>query len=391
MKKVLTTILIFTTCISLFGQVEFVQPDRTPRIFIQTVTNNASLGITLQQIVAEEISKELSCAKVDTRWEVATATQNDREWALIGKESHLEKIMKRQAGADFLISLSIFETDDSYQISGGALLVNRAKALTKNSYSADKKSTIEDFHKIGKAIAMDLVGKEFCPFRGTITLTTERTDAEIRERGNRCGKDNSGYFKGTIRNSYSYFEELVLEKKWRMQADGSLHIKSTEEKMMREINSNCVLCNTYDGDDIVGIDAGNYTSSDYTQTIKEEFEVNDLARLDNNPFSGKLPAEVAIKFDTIQGTYTIQVKAVSKKGSYIKSKITKHTTSCRKDDAPDEKVTNEIIVSVSTSFGPFKGKPTDKTLHDSKTETEVTPHDGGQSSSTYKVDFSFTR
>lgn len=309
----------------------------------------------------------------------------------MGLESHLQEIAK-DLNADFLIYLSFFETEDSYEIFGGTLSTGKGKTMTRNKYSANKKNPSGDFQKIGKAIARQFVEMELCPFKGKITTTTERTDEEIRERGNRCGKDNSGYFRGTIMNSSSYVEELVLEKKSRIQANGSMHVRSIEEKMMREINSNCVLCNTYDGDAIVGIDAGNYTSSDYTQTIKEEFQVNGLAPLDNVPsLSSKLPAEVAIKFDTIQGTYMIQVKAVSKKGTYIKSKITKHITSYRKDDDPDEKVTNEIIVSVSTSFGPFKGKPTDKTLQDSKTDTEVTKHDGGQAISTYKVNFSFTR
>jgi hypothetical protein len=233
---------------------------------------------------------------------------------------------------------------------------------------------------------------QLCPFVGKLTMTTERTSDEIHERGNRCGKDNSGYFRGTIKKSNSYLEEVVLEKRSRIQATGSMHVSGFDENMNREVKSGCVNCWTYEGKDVTGIDMTNYTSSDYTVVNREEFKVNGLAPLkDGSNTSKKFPAEVRIEFDTIQGTYEIVVKAVSLEGEYIKSRKVTNITACKKDPEPDEKSTYGKVVSVISTWGPFKGKPTDKTLQDSKTETDNNKIDGGQTTYTSKVNFSFTR
>jgi uncharacterized membrane protein len=106
--------------------------------------------------------------------------------------------------------------------------------------------------------------------------------------------------------------------------------------------------------------------------------------------SNKFPAEVSIEFVN-EDTYMVVVKAVSKKGEYIKSRKVTNVTACQKDPEPDEKVTYGKIVPVKYTWGPFKGKPTDKTLQDSKTETHNNKIDGGQTTYTSKVNFSFTR
>jgi hypothetical protein len=389
MKKLFISILSIGACIFLFGQKTFGQ-DRRYTVFIQTECNNILLGNLLQNAVAMEIAKELPCLKVTTQLEFLEKMEEDRAKYLSGGEDNCAKILKL-VDADYRVSLSVFEAKDSYQVSGGASS-RRGTNMARNEYSADKTNPLADFHKIGKAIAMEFVEKQLCPFVGILTMTTERTSDEIHERGNRCGKDNSGYFRGILKKSYTYVEKLELEKKGIAKSSGTMNASSVDEKTSHEINSGCVLCNTYDGDAIVGIDAGNYTSSDYTEIIREEFKVDGLALLENGSgVSTKFPAEVSIEFDTKQGTYMIVVKAVSKKGEYVKSRKVTNVTSCRKDPDPDEKVTNGMIVSVKSIWGPFKGKPTDKTLQDSKTETENKKIDGGQTTSTYKVDFLFSR
>lgn len=389
MKKLIISILGIGACLFFFGQKTFGQ-DRRYTVFIQTECNNKLLGNLLQNAVAMEITKELPCLKVTTQLEFQEKMEEDRAKELTGMETEFNKITGLATNADYIISLSVFEAKDSYQVSGGASSRRGTKA--RNEYSADKNNPSADFHKIGKAIALEFVEMGLCPFVGELTLTIDRTGDEIHERRNRCGKDNSGYFRGTIKNSYNYALKLGLEKKGRIAAKGSMNASSVDEKMNREINSGCVNCWTYEGKDVTGIDATNYTSSDYTELRREEFKVDGLAPLENGPASSKeFPAEVSIEFDTKQGTYEIVVKAVSQKGEYVKSRKVTNITSCQKDPDPDEKVTYEKIESVKETWGPFKGKPTDKTLQDSKTETESHKIDGGQTTSTSKVNFSFTR
>lgn len=387
MKKYLATILMIVSFIQLFGQQNNTHLMGSPRIYIQVASNSEFLGNHLAHSVAMEISKEISCAVILTQFELKSIIGQDRERVLLNRESRMDQIAKMH-NADFLVNLSVFEMDNSYLISGGALSVKKERAITKNNYSADKNDATNEFHKIGRAIALDFVEMGLCPFVGKLTLTIDRAGDEIHERGNRCGKDYSGYFRETIKNSYNYALKLDLEKKTWAKAKGTINVSSFDEKMRHEINSGCVNCWTYEGKDATGIDATNYTSSDYTEVIREEYKIDGLAPLFG---SGGFPASVFIDFDKKEGTYMIIVKAVSNKGEYIKSRKVTNVTACQKDPDPDEKVIDEKIESVKETWGPFKGKYTDKTLQDSKTETESHKIDGGQTTSTSKVNFSFTR
>ena len=189
-----------------------------------------------------------------------------------------------------------------------------------------------------------------------------------------------------------YVEKLELEKRGKLAADGSLNASSIDQKIRHEINSGCVNCWTYTGKDVTGIDAINYTSSDYTEVLREEYKVDGLAPLpEGSTVSNRFPAIVIIDFNINEGTYMVVVKAVSQKGAFVKSRKVTNITECQKDPEPDEKETYGMIFSVKSTWGPFKGKPTDKTLQDSKTETESHKIDGGQETYFSKVNFSFTR
>lgn len=346
-----------------------------------------------EDLVLHELFHQITCADFMTKGGIRDMLMVDRTKTLLTGDS--ESLLSEIAGAmgcDYLISLGAYAIGDDFYLTGSTTTTRNAKVAAKSISKTDYDQLIKAMQKYGRDLATDLLSRGICPFKGKITINTEKTDEEIHERGNRCGKNNSGYFRETIHKSLNYKETLVLEKKRHIQADGSLLASSTDENIWHQINSNCVLCATYDGDAVVGTDAGNYTNSEYMQTKKEEMTVEGLAPLDKNPLlSYKLPAEVAINFDTIQGTYMVRVKAVSKTGIFIKSKTVKNVTSCKTDNEPDEESKNDIVVSISSSYGPFKGRPRDKKLEDSKKETFTTKHDGGVAVSTYQVNFSFTR
>ncbi len=391
MNRILVIAFLLASFTQTNGQDKFVPLDRNYRILVKTESNDPYLGTALETAVAQEIEKELPCVTVVTKFEIVQTIIADRENVLLGgtEESRLEELGKFY-NADIIVVQSIAVSGDSYIISGSTVSMGKKLgSISRNDRTVNKNNALNGFHECGKRIAMELVKIELCPFKGRITISTIKTDNEVRERGNRCGKNDQGWFRETINKSNQYDENIVLDKKRRYQADGTLSVKSTDTKIWRTINSNCVLCATYDGDDVVGTDAGIYTNSDYTQTLKEDIKIEGLAPINHE--TGNFPATVEIKFDAIQGTYMVKVVVVSKKGTDIKSKKILNITACRKDDEPDEEVKNEMIFSSSTSYGPFKGKPTDKTLTDSKIETFTTKHDGGAEVSTYKVNFSFTR
>ena len=398
MKSILVVIVLLIHSVGLLAQRD------NPLFFIVTTINKAEgyvdKGLLLLysdhviSCLTNEINKELPCVKVNNMKNIAAALSHDRDRELLSGETGYFEEIARGIGADYLININI--TSDG-KITG----FNASMAHTRNGESVakqtelgtgDNEHKLDDIEKFAKDFVAELAKLQLCPFVGKLTMTTDRTSDEIHERGNRCGKDNSGYFRGTIKNSYNYALKLNLEKKGRLKAKGSLNASSFDEKMRHEVNSGCVNCLTSTGKDVTGIDATNYTSSDYTEILREEYKVDGLSRLgkDSNT-DDNFPAEVSIDFDINEGTYMIRIKAVSTKGIFVKSRKVTNITACQKDPDPDEKVTNEIIVSIKEVWGPFKGKPSDKTLQDSKTETESHKIDGGQTTSTSKVNFSFTR
>jgi hypothetical protein len=342
--------------------------------------------------VEDELIHQITCADFMTYQGIKQMMMIDRTKAILTNDEGNLSMIAGAMGCDYLISLGGYRIGDDYYLTGSTSITRNSKVATRGINTTDKDHFIQAMRKYAQDLARDLLARGICPYLGTISMSTERTSDEIHETGSRCGKDNSGYFRGTKKISNSYLEEVVLEKKGRIQANGSMHASGVDEKMNREFKSGCVNCWTYEGKDVTGIDMTNYTSSDYTVVNREEFKVDGLAPLkDGSNTSKKFPAEVRIEFDTIQGTYEIVVKAVSLEGEYVKSRIVTNITECQKDPEPDEKVTYGKIVPVKYTWGPFKGKPTDKTLQDSKTETDNNKIDGGQTTYISKVNFSFTR
>jgi hypothetical protein len=386
-----------------FGIVSFSQklPEiRKPKILIIGSAKDGIGNFTADDIsglfedqVQDELKHQITCAEFMTYQGIKQMLILDRTKTILTNdiEGNLSLIAGAM-GCDYLISLGGYRIGDDYYLTGSTSIIRDSKVATRGINTSDKDHFIQAMRKYAQDLARDLLARGICPYLGTISMSTERTSDEIHETGSRCGKDNSGYFRGTIKKSNSYLEEVVLEKRSRIQATGSMHVSGVEENMNREIKSGCVNCWTYEGKDVTGIDMTNYTSSDYTVVIREEFKVDGLAPLkDGSNTSKQFPAEVSIEFDTIQGTYEIVIKAVSLEGEYVKSRKVTNITECQKDPEPDEKETYGQIVSVKSTWGPFKGKPTDKTLQDSKTETDNNKIDGGQTTYTSKVNFSFTR
>ncbi len=398
MKSILVVIVLMFHSVGLLAQRD------NPLFFIVTTINKAEgyednglLLLYSDHVIScftNEINKELPCATVNNMKNIAAALSHDRDRVLLtGEPGYFEEIA-RAIGADYLINIGITSDGKITGFSASMARTSNGKSVAKKTVlgQGNDEHKLDDIEKFAKDFVAELVKLQLCPFVGKLTMITERTSDEIHERGNRCGKDNSGYFRGTIKNSYMYIEKLDLEKKGRIKANGTLNASSVDEKMRHEVNSGCVNCWTYEGKDATGIDAANYTSSDYTEVLREEYKVDGLAPLpEGSTASNKFPAEVSIEFDIKQGTYMIVVKAVSQKGEYVKSRKVTNVTECQKDPDPDEKVTHRMIVSVKSTWGPFKGKPTDKTLQDTKTETENRKIDGGQETYTSKVNFSFSR
>jgi hypothetical protein len=87
---------------------------------------------------------------------------------------------------------------------------------------------------------------------------------------------------------------------------------------------------------------------------------------------------------------------VSKTGTYTEAKDRKKVKNCA-GEAPLKSTTRRAgrVLRLSQSYGPFRGKPTDDTLADSKSETfreldsDLTPPK--DLVTVEKVEFSFTR
>jgi hypothetical protein len=120
----------------------------------------------------------------------------------------------------------------------------------------------------------------------------------------------------------------------------------------------------------------------YDLNVTETTKIEGLERMYSNA-----EAVTFIKFDTLAGTFTVQVMANSKIGAITRKREYKCKTTCPRpcDVQKDEPVTNKIQDTLDETFGPFKGKPTDKELSASKTETFTDKTDFGGGTRTVNI------
>jgi len=221
---------------------------------------------------------------------------------------------------------------------------------------------------------------QICLYRGTISITETQDFKEDQPFQN-----NNCFEKGFTReiNGITKWE---IEKKRRHTGDGTMK-KNLTDKSHSWDYGHCVMCSTVgdDGKTVIGIYTDPTGVTKYDLNITETTKIEGLERMYSNA-----DAVTILLFDTAAGTFTVQVMANSKVGSIIRDRKYKCETTCPRpcDVQNDQPVANKIQEPLEETFGPFKGKPTDKELSGTKTDTynDKTDFGGGSRTVNVKVD-----
>jgi len=392
MKTIYISFLLCLLVISSYGQ-QLRDLNRPKIMVINHSTESKLQGLTM--MVMQVLREQIPCAIIITMKDIELMVKHDREQAIAHNswdyESNLENI-GREMRCDYIVDIGGGMTGDIYFFSSSMLNNRNAKTINKATIKTDYKNLYDDAESYAYKLAKELLQMQICPYKGKITISNELVDQEIHDRGNRCGKNSGGYFSEHKENTIKKSETWVLEKKKRMEAEGSFSTTFTKKKIIHQKSTACTSCFICEGKVVTGRST-TYTDEDWLVENKEEYQIDGIADpILDSKFNKINPAIVSIEFDTLAGAYTITVNAISKPGTYTISRTEKRQTACKCDDpVPDEKSSTAKIMPLDKSYGPFKGKPTDKTLQDTKDVVIRTKHDGGESVDTYKLTFSFTR
>lgn len=392
MKAIYLSLFLCLLVISSFGQQ--LRDLNRPKIMV--VNHSKELGLmSVHMLVVQILHDQISCAVILTMEDIESDIKFDRDLAIAHPageyETNLGNIAKKM-DCDYIVDIGGSIVGDKYFFSSSMLDNRKAKAVNKTMVQTDYKNLVKEVQSFAYKLAKELLQMQICPYKGKITISNELEDQEIHDRGNRCGKNSGGYFSEHKENTTKKSETWILEKKKRIEAEGSFSTTFVEKKIIHQKSNACTSCYICDGKVVTGRST-TYTDEDWLVENKEEYKIEGIADpILDDKFNKISPAMVSIEFDTLAGTYWIKVKAISKPGTYTISRTEKRATACKCDDpVPDEKTSYVKIVPLDKMYGPFKGKPTDKTLQDTKNEVIRTKHDGGETIDTYKLNFSFTR
>ena len=365
MRKLLI-ILFLGLCITCLAK------DKKKRILIEfnidnynckngTLEAEASL---LQSDLAELFEKELPCFNILFKSDIQALLGHERDRALLGNpdDETTEEMMRQFANFDYVIVFNLSCFNNNVTITGSKFS-NQNNANVENRYTkTGANDNVEFVDNYAKAFINELLYSEPCPYKGDLKiedLTTLKEDS-VSDKNIPCG--NLSNTRGTeiynFKENKTISRKIELNKIKKLKAEGSFTSTMNTYNYSKYVNNNCYTC-SMDGTDATVITTGDYSSE---VTEKSSWNISGIASYKTGGDSLVKSSEVAIHFER-NGTYTIEVKAVSDYGQFEGSKITKTNSTCggqnSKNEGPVSYKINDIF---KFTLGPFKGTPYDKIL-----------------------------
>jgi hypothetical protein len=394
--------LFICCCIAIITAPLFAQPriddpmarkgDKV-RILIQSdanvrkSSNRKIIGLTsiYVNIIDKTLSEKVSCASIITDLDIQALVTLDREKELLdgfdsGKptSTRLQEIAEA-ANCDYIISVSVTECPDGFCLNTSTFSAEKEKVATEQNSGKGKgeDDLLHEMHEYANNLADELLAMQICIYKGTITITeTEDFNENQPFENNECVE------KGYTRN-ITGTTKWEIEKRSRHIGNGNMK-KDITDKSHSWDYGNCIVCSqvSEDGKTVIGLYTEPTGVTTYDLNVTETTKIEGLERMYSNA-----EAITFIKFDTLAGTFTVQVMANSKIGAITRKREYKCKTTCPRpcDVQKDEPVTNKIQDTLDETYGPFNGKPTDKELSASKTETFTDKTDFGGGTRTVNI------
>lgn len=330
-----------------------------------------------ERIVEYFLDDQFSCCKTVTKGDIIGKLEADKISQLYfgtGMKSYCEDL-----ACDYFMILylqegmgKILATASCYRWKGKEPLSRETLYIPKDG------DIVQLMTDVAKSITEKLSKYEICSYEGPVELSvTGKKDTTITvEHSVYCNQMDHVYKKTIVEKSDTH-SEWKLQKKSKEFAEGDVTFTINELTTIEE-DDGCHKCSTSDregGRSVNSSQSLDYSSSGLSEESKLDGEVHADARivLDFRP----------------DDTYTITIKATTKMYQAMERGYIEAVGTC--DGSPRENIENARQVSAFAYqvFGPYKGKPTDKTLtmNDSKTFYEPVTHE----KTTITIDYTLTR
>jgi hypothetical protein len=340
---------------------------RNPKFFIATSCNNQAatgyMGL-FESEFGNTLKKEFPCVETLSDNNVLSLLEHEKQKQILGAGDYeVLSTIGEAMGCDYLVSLKV-------QIIGSTALVTAfcsdtrtSKVISRSTASGlDGNAGIQAVEKVSKELVEGLKKYEICPFTGPINVVikTELTDKKNESYAVYCnGMDGLYKLDVTVNNTSD--ANWKLNKASKNRVIGSVTYSLREETETEEQND-CHTCTS-----------GRLGPRLYKETVLKTAKVEGLSNesiADNQQIED---ARAEITF-LDNGTYTLKVKAASRKGDLKLRTEKKSEGTCDNQNPPPESIDKKADVPLKeTTFGPFPGTSLDKILSHKDTYTTVDP------------------
>jgi hypothetical protein len=197
-----------------------------------------------------------------------------------------------------------------------------------------------------------------CPYKGTF-FYEETLSMEYSKEYHTPPNDKGLYSHSKWSRKTTKTQKWNLDKKSIVGAEGQLYYQFEKTyDYEADSKSHCLKCeNGVQIDEFLPPSPKSESSHD-----KESASCNTLVAA--NPELTQYPVVMVIRFNDANETFFIDVKAVSTRFDVKQSSRNTRVSSCPCPDKPDKDYDKQYadVLTLNRSFGPFKGKITDKEL-----------------------------
>lgn len=333
--------------------------------------------------IVQAIHKEFPCAKVSFLGDIKYCIAEMQLWGLNAfgaqnVEPKIKNLMNRINNSDYWVFFCFYPLNDEMANATLKCYDKNRKVLVNYSINVPIANLLgKKISQAAEKFINELTKYEICPYIGPISIDV-KSELHIKTTDKYpvyCNGSDKEYHKD-IEITKTSNAQWRLHKTDKYLTSGNLSFTLREEEFTDETN-NCYLC-----------PSGRKGSRVYTEKIIKTASISGLSSESVSNGQNISDARTEITF-LENGTYTVQVKAASKKGE-MKIKTERHAEgTCDLINKTPETITKNADVPLKIALGPFPGSGKDKTLSQKGSFEMVDPVT--KEKTTYTFDFNLTR
>lgn len=279
----------------------------------------------------------------------------ERKKALLGAgdDSALQNLAGA-IGSEYLVKFTAEVVGNQLYMSAYCMDMKKAEVIARTEAYGAIGQAESNVKKASKELVKQLKEYEICPYSGPVTIDvkTELDDSQTDKVNCPCGGDVATITTTRKTNGTMKWE---LKKIGKNSCSGTAEY-DLNEKMTTESNYPCIKCKN-----------GDQGFTKITETSESKAKVQGLS---NESFSeGKQVDDARIMLYFLEdGTYTVLIKATSKKGVLNVTTEKKYEGACENESEPKDTKNKSIDIPFVHVLGPYKGTAQDKVLHQKETK-----------------------